>query len=159
MTVDTKSAQGRRQVHYESLDDLLQDAQSLAAGEVEMRGNWSLGQILKHLAGALETSIDGNPFMLPAPLRWVGGTFLKRKFLTTPLSPGFKVPRRAAALKPDPTSTEDGLAALKHAIERLKHEQHREQHPMLGRLSIDEWNQFHLRHAEMHMSFAVPAGE
>jgi len=158
MTVDTKTVQGRRQLHYDSLDDLLADAEKLSAGDVDvqMMGNWSLGQILTHLGKAFETSIDGNAFMLAAPVRWVMRPLLKRKFLTKPLPSGFKVPRSVPALQPDATPAAEGLSVLKHAIERLKNESHREVHPVIGRLTVDEWNQFHLRHAEMHMSFAVP---
>jgi hypothetical protein len=29
--------------------------------------------------------------------------------------------------------------------------------PVFGPLTVDEWNQFHLRHGEPHMSFVVPA--
>ncbi|MBX9787841.1 MAG: DUF1569 domain-containing protein [Pirellulales bacterium] len=29
-------------------------------------------------------------------------------------------------------------------------------HPVIGRLSVDQWNRFHLRHAELHLSFFVP---
>jgi len=30
-------------------------------------------------------------------------------------------------------------------------------HPLFGKLSREEWNRFHLRHAELHMSFLVQA--
>jgi hypothetical protein len=136
---------------------LLADAERLAAGQTTMLGNWSLGQIYMHLAKAIDTAIDGNPFMLPAPVRWVTRPLLKKRFLTRSLTPGFKIPGRAAALQPAEISTAEGLAALRAAIARQKTDRTRAVHPILGTLTIDEWNAFHLRHAEMHMSFAVPA--
>ncbi len=33
-----------------------------------------------------------------------------------------------------------------------------EQHPVFGAMNVEQWNQFHLRHAEMHLSFIVPEG-
>ena len=63
---------------------------------------------------------------------------------------GFQIPPNAAAMVSGETSTEEGLAVFRSAIERLKQESKRETHPALGELSVDEWNQFHLRHAEMH---------
>jgi hypothetical protein len=155
MTVDTKKVKDRRTVHYESFDDLLADAERLAAGDVHTLGNWSYGQILKHVAKSLDASIDGVGFMLPAPLRLVMKTFMKRRFLTKPLPTGFKTTK---SFLPDETSVDDGLAALRAAIARQSHETERALHPAFGRISSQDWDLFNLRHAEMHMSFVKPAG-
>ena len=56
--MNTKAVTGRREVHYDTFDDALADAERLAAGDVRTLGNWSYGQILKHLAmavGQIET--------------------------------------------------------------------------------------------------------
>ncbi|REJ86679.1 MAG: DUF1569 domain-containing protein [Planctomycetota bacterium] len=45
---------------------------------------------------------------------------------------------------------------LKAAIARCGEETRRADHPVFGRLTLDEWEQFGLRHAEMHMSFVHP---
>jgi hypothetical protein len=29
-------------------------------------------------------------------------------------------------------------------------------YPVFGKLTPEEWHQFHLRHAELHMSFVLP---
>jgi len=61
MAVNTGKVTGRRAVAYESLDDVLVDAERLvAAPKVKMLGNWSLGQMLAHLAGGMHMSIDGT---------------------------------------------------------------------------------------------------
>jgi len=155
MTVITKKVQGRRTVRYETIDDFLQDAEGLANGEVRQLGNWSLGQIFKHMAMSLDSSIDGAGFMLPAPARWLMSLLMKKKFLTKSISAGFKT---TATFTPDPTSTEEGLAALRKAIARQEHESKRAMHPGFGNLTREEHTLFHLRHAEMHMSFIVPDG-
>jgi Protein of unknown function (DUF1569) len=155
MTVNTKKVKDRRAVHYESFDDLLADAERLAAGDVHTLGNWSYGQILKHVAKSLDSSIDGVGFMLPGPVRLVMKMFMKRRFLTKPLPSGFKTTK---AFLPAETSVEDGLAALRAAIARQSRETERALHPAFGRISRQEWDQFNLRHAEMHMSFVVPGG-
>ncbi|HEX9832506.1 MAG TPA: DUF1569 domain-containing protein [Mycobacterium sp.] len=64
--------------------------------------------------------------------------------------------RQAEALSPDVITPEAGLAVLRGAVDRLKTGSRRAGHPFLGPLSVDEWTQFHLRHAEMHVSFAAP---
>ncbi|MBI5759683.1 MAG: DUF1569 domain-containing protein [Planctomycetales bacterium] len=153
MSVKTKQVQGRRTVRYESLRDLLNDAEKLASADVRTLGNWSFGQILKHNAMSLDSSIDGSGFMLPAPVRWLMSLMMKQKFLTKPIPPGFKSPD---SFVPGETSIKEGLSALRAAIERQNRETKRALHPGFGQFTNDEWNQFNLRHAEMHMSFVVP---
>ncbi len=153
MTVATKKVEGRRTVRYESLRDLLNDAENLSATDVRTLGNWSFGQILKHVAMSLDSSIDGSGFLLPAPVRWLMTLSMKHRFLSKPIPVGFKSPRQFI---PDATSVEDGLAALRTAIDRQNRETKRALHPGFGRISNQEWNDFNLRHSEMHMSFVVP---
>lgn len=156
MSVNTKKVTGRRELHYDSLDQLLQDAERVAGDDVEMVGNWSAGQVMRHLAITMNYSIDGFPFQFPWLLRKVLAKVMKRRFLTKPLSSGFKTPSYASAVVPEPVSVAEGFAELKAAIERLGSETQRALHPELERLTAAEWEQFHLRHAELHMSFAVP---
>lgn len=51
------------------------------------------------------------------------------------------------------------MASLRQAIGRLKTETKRGAHPVIGRLNAAEWDQFHLRHAEMHLGFIVPEAD
>ena len=80
MTVDTKKVAQRREVHYDSYDDLLADAERLVSGDVQTVGNWTLGQIFKHLAQTLNSSIDGTNMKFPWLMKPVyvldGGSFL-----------------------------------------------------------------------------------
>ena len=159
MSVDTKQAFGRRTLSYQSYDDLLADAEQLAGGEVTMVGNWSLGQSCKHLAEALNASIDGTDFKMPWIMKTMARLLMKNKMLNNTLSPGFKIPESdKAKFEPSPTiTTEEGLDALRAAIERCKSEEKRAPHPAFGQLSREDYDKFNQRHAELHMSFAVPA--
>lgn len=56
-------------------------------------------------------------------------------------------------------ASRSGLAALRTAIGWQSRESKRAPHPAFGNISNDEWNDFNLRHFEMHMSFVIPAGE
>jgi len=155
MAIDTKKVQDRRSVHYRTFDDLLTDAEQLASKEVRQTGNWSTGQILQHLAVSMNSSIDGFDFSLPAPVRFILSLLMKRKFLYKALPAGFKAAGRF--VPPDDVSTADGLAAIRNAVERQATAEEYVPHPGFGKLTRDEWINFHLRHAEMHMSFIVPA--
>ncbi len=154
MTIITKKVTGRRSVRYESLDDLLSEAEQLAEiSDLQMLGNWSLGQIYAHLAKTMNDSIDGMSFSMPAPIRWVMSLLMKKKLLTQTLPAGFKT---SSDYIPGETETQVGLEAIRSAISRQKNEPNRVPHPGFGKISTDEWIQFHLRHAEMHLSFAKP---
>ena len=82
---------------------------------------------------------------------------MKKKFLTQPMSPGINMPKKAQKVTiPGETSTEEGLAALRIAVKRQRDVQKRALNGALGPLTLKEWEQFHLRHAELHLSFIVP---
>ena len=148
---------GRRKLRFESYEEVLTDVEQLAAGEVQSLGNWSFGQILKHLAVAVDSMIDGGPFNMPAPMKFIMNLMMKKRMLTRGLSPGFNLPKYAQALVPDETSVEEGLELLRVAIDRLHKEKKRAPHGAFGVLSPLEWDQFQLRHCEMHLSFVEPA--
>ncbi len=152
MQIKTKKVQGRRTVRYESLDELLSDAQRLSEVEVRTLGNWSQGQIYEHMARSLDSCIDGTDFSLPAPVRWLMRLVIKRKFLHVALPPGFKT---TPSFDPEETSAEQGLSSLEKAIARQKQESNRAPHPAFGNIGKEGWNDFNLRHSELHMSFLV----
>ena len=157
--VNTRQVQGRRAVRYETFGELLVDAEKLAKVPTQTLGNWSVGQIYRHLAVSINSMIDGPPFTLPAPFQWLLRVFLKKRMLTRTLDPGFKLPQRAAAMIPAPTSIEEGLDLLRHAVRRINGTDERAPHGGFGRITKEEWDAFQLRHCEMHMSFIVPKTE
>jgi len=156
MTVRTGKVTGRRDVAYESLDDLLMDAERLvAAREVKMLGNWSLGQMLGHLGASLHMSIDGSDHR-PAWYIRLLGPLLKRRVLRK-MSAGFQLPKPVAdkLIPVDPVAADEGLRLLQEAIKRFRSDTSRKPHNVFGKLTGAEWHQLHLRHAELHMSFAT----
>ncbi len=156
MPVATAKVEGRRKLAYKSFDELLADADRLSAGAVKTLGNWSPGQIFRHLAIAYNGSIDGFKTTFPWIMRFAAGMF-KNKLINGAMPPGLKVPASLAReVMPEATSTEDGLAQLHAAVERLKREPKRADHPVFGNLSKEEWDKIHLNHANLHMSFLVP---
>jgi hypothetical protein len=157
MTVNTRRVTDRRQVRYESFQELLADAECLAHSEVVTLGNWSLGQIFLHLARSMHASIDGLEGKVSWSSRLAARLLYGRRLLSGPIPAGLHLPREVAErLSPEPVNTEDGLAALREALDRLGFETERAAHPLFGEMSLDQWDNFHLRHAELHMSFVVP---
>ena len=155
--INTAKITGRRQLRFESIDDILADVNQLAkAKEVRCLGNWSSGQVLKHLTIVMNGSMDGIPRAFSGFLRFFVRLIMKKRFLNKPMPPGFKLPEKATALLPPPTTWEEGLEGIRKAIGRLKTETKREPHPVLGPLTVEEWTQVHCRHSELHLSFLVP---
>ncbi len=132
MPVDTGKVQNRRKVEYASLQDVLVDAERMASGNAKPLGNWSAGQIFAHLAKIMNNSIDGSDLKVPWYFQMLG-RLLRKKMLRGPMSPGIKLPDWAArSLVPGPTSTEEGLDALRNAIARQERESTRARTPSLG---------------------------
>jgi hypothetical protein len=154
--IDTRKVGGRRGLRFDSLDAILADVEMLEkAKRVRALGNWSAGQNVAHVALLMTRSLDGFPGSIPWFVRMPVRLLMKGTVLNKPMSAGFKTPK-AVGSPPEPVSLEDGLAQLRAAIGRLKAESKRAPSPLLGRLSVEEWNQLHCRHAELHLSFLVP---
>ena len=135
---------------------MLADAERLSSGPITTLGNWSPGQIYRHLAIAFNGSIDGFGVTFPWFMRAMAKPF-KKKLVTGAMPPGIKMPKNLAkVVMPPPTTTEEGLSELRAAVARLEREPHRARHPVFGELSNEEWNQVHLNHSKLHMSFLVP---
>jgi hypothetical protein len=145
----------RRPVQYASFDEVLADAERLVVAQAATTGNWSLDQILGHVAVAMEKSVDGMPTGLPWYLRLLGRYFFKPWVLKHGMRPGFKLPAEAEqwAVPAPGGDASAALERLRNAIVRLRTEQTRSPHPVFGPLSAGEWDRVHLRHAELHMSF------
>jgi Protein of unknown function (DUF1569) len=157
MAVDTRKVANRRQLHFDTPADILADVERLNQGPVKALGNWSGGQILKHLALVMNGSIDGIPTRPPWAMRLLG-RLLKKRALRKGMPPGYQHKGEAArAIVPPPTSWEEGLTLFRQAIHRLQTETKREPSPFLGPMTREEWDQLHCRHAELHLSFLLPA--
>jgi hypothetical protein len=158
MSVNTKAVEGRRKLRFETLDDLEADVQRLADVEVKTLGNWSLAQLFNHLASGLNSTIDGSTFKAPFLFKLMA-PFMKKKFIYGSIPAGFQISREAEAqFQPkDDVEFATALGELQQAIARVKEADSFAPHPMFGKISKEENVQFQLRHAEMHLSFAIPA--
>lgn len=157
MTVATKKVTGRRTLHFDNLQQVLDDAEQMARSPVRVLGNWTQGKIYQHLANTMNASIDGWKFAAPWYIR-VFARMMKQRFLNNKMQAGFKLPPEAekSLLPEGDVSTEQGLEALRRAIHRQQTETKREPSPAFGPMSVEDYNLLHQRHAELHLSFLVP---
>jgi len=158
-TIDTAKVTNRRQLHFDCLEDIRNDVEQLAKRkEVRSLGNWSAGQILTHLSVAMNGSIDDTIPKLPGIVRFLLRLFIKHKMLNKPMTAGFHLPNKAAAvLIPPPTNWEEGLRNFRQAMQRLITEPMRAPSPVVGPMTNEEWVKLHCRHAELHLSFLIPS--
>ena len=157
MPVNTRKVQDCRMLQFASFDDLLAEIDQLErCGAVRCLGNWSPGQNFSHLARAMTASIDGFPSRFPWPMRMIGRV-IKPVALRRRMPTGFQMPMRIRpVMEPAATTFAEGVAELRTAIQRLRSEAKRSPSPLLGNLTAPEWEQFHCRHAELHLGFLVP---
>jgi hypothetical protein len=154
MAVKTKGISGRRNVEFSSYQGILDDARYLASRPTRQLGNWSLGEICEHLASAMNMAVDGPPFK-PSWLIRIVGPLIKKRYLSRPFKPGFKLPSNATALMPSGADADKGIAALARAIERIQRTIDRKPHPVFGRMTNEEWDRMQYLHSAMHSSFIV----
>ena len=160
--VNTKTAE-RRTLRLATISDLFTEVDRLAAadrdGRLRHTGNWSLGQALGHLAGWASTPYDGYPPSMPKPPRFVAFIFkfMKGRFLRKGLPAGIRMRGvEAGSLFTEPLSTDEGLARLRHAFERIRTTKPVHPNAVFGDMPREEVEQLNLRHAELHLGFFHP---
>ena len=153
MTETTK----RRNLHFDSLDQAVAEAERLASAEVETCGNYSLGQILDHLSRTMDTVTGKVEPPQPAlPLRIVM-RILRPIMINRTLPSGFKLPAKTQSLlwSSEPVDAGTGLQNWKKSIERYNQVE-LQPHPIFGKMTREQHDQIQCRHAELHLSFVHP---
>jgi hypothetical protein len=177
--VDTRAAE-RRRVRVENWDDVraeidrIERASQTEGEGLRVTGNWSAGQILVHIARAIERSMDGfggppesdriraataagrgDRVALARALSAEGS--LKSRLLSHIHQPGGESIAGPGEIDPPAQAwTNEGAARLRGAIERVRMGQPMNRpSPTAGPFSAQEWETFHWRHAALHLSFVV----
>src|SRR5579883_1504309 len=107
----------KRSLLFRNYDDVLAEAERLAAGGYEKTGNWALGEVCDHIARTMERSLDGFSSRHPLPVRLIARWFVLGRILKhKPL--GGRFPAPGELLPPGASDDRAGLGHLKAAVER-----------------------------------------
>lgn len=149
-----------RRLKFDTLGAAVQDARQLLAGGYVREGNWSLGQICRHLVLVQDPSIVGYPFWMSlfAPLR----PAMRRWLLPKLLGPDSPAGIRTAPTFVPPDDLDEGaeVEAFSASVERLiNHTGDFAPHPAFGRMPRDGILTIHAAHAAHHLRFLHSAAE
>ena len=149
-----------RHLQFENLGAAVDDARQLLASGYTRHGNWSLGQICRHLTLVQDPSIDGYPawMSLFAPLRPVMRRTLMKKILSGDSPIGIRTAPRFAP--PDDVADRREVEALRQSVERfLDFDEPFYPHPAFGRMDAKTFEAVHTAHAAHHLRFLSPASQ
>lgn len=152
----------RRELIFNSLDDVVRDAENLHAKGYEKAGNWDLAQACGHLTKWLSYPLDGfpKPGCMVGTMLWLMrmtvGKSIKRKILATGKfkEGGPTIPESVSASGEDEAAA---AAKLKDAIARFKNYTGAlHPSPLFGAMPKEELARLHAIHCAHHLSFLVP---
>lgn len=159
--VDTGKVTDRRKLRFDTPEQMWADVQRIAAAEragtLRRSGNWTPGQIFGHLATFINFAYDGYPSKPPFFVKALLRPF-RTRFIRQGLPPGKSIPGvEGGTWGSEPLALDAGIAKLDSAWKRLKAAAPTAPNPIFGPMTHEEWQQMHLRHAELHLSFLHPA--
>ena len=153
-----RTESSRRKLKLERLDDALSECTRLISSGYRQTGNWTLGQMCRHLRLTIEANMRGYPLWMSAlglPLRPILRAFALPRLLAGNSIQGV----RTAGMFVPPADLDD-----REEVERFDacvraYERHTEPlhpHPGFGRMTHEAFDRFHAAHAAHHLSFLIP---
>ena len=153
----------RRELKFESLDDVVAEAQRLLENGYQARGNWSLGQTCFHLKEWARFPMDGFPtppwFMraIFGSMKWLGLIArMKQSILESGFKPGTPTAPDTVPTR-DAVANAEGVQQLAEVIERMKSfSGNLHASPLFGDMDRETHIRVTLLHAEHHLGFLWP---
>ena len=153
----------RRDLSFNSFDDVIAEANRLLESGYTAKGNWNLSQTCKHLVEWMRFPMDGYP-KPPIPLRvifWCMKVTIARSMAKKILAQGFS-PGMATApdtvFKPDVATEAEAVAALKSTIERLQsHNGAFHPSPLFGTTDRESLEKTQILHCAHHLGYLHPS--
>lgn len=149
----------RRQLAFNSLDEVVIAAERLAQGDVRTTGKHSFGQILEHLARThdMASGKTGKP-----PIPWFMKMLMplmKKSIFSSDVKPGVNLPKKAEQYfwPKEDIDVQQALAHLKASVEYYNQNGPLPVHPVFGKATREQIDRLNCSHCAMHLSFVHPA--
>ena len=154
-----------QELHFDSCDQALAKAtelitRQLEGGAVSTTGNFSLPQIVEHLARSIDIGLGQIDVPKVPWLVRIVAKMMKKRFLNQGMKPGFKLPSSTQDIF-WPESEVDPQLALSHyaeSLSKLSTVPEPISHPYFGEMTREEQVILHCRHAELHFGFVIADG-
>lgn len=148
----------RREIQFSNLDQIVEDIEGLAEGEVEVAGNHPFAAIVDHLARTNDMLLGRlHPPKLPLMYRLLM-PWMRKGILNTKPKPGFKLPsaKLESFFWDDGVNLDEAMKYFKSTVEEFKRTGMPSKHPIFGPASPEQIENLLLAHAAMHLSFVRP---
>ncbi|TWU10328.1 hypothetical protein Pla52o_57020 [Novipirellula galeiformis] len=151
----------RRELKFNELTDAVSECERLLGSGYVRNGNWSLGQICRHMKLTIEANMHGYPTwmsILGYPLRPLLRWLVLPRLLSGHSPSGVKT----APMFVPPMDLDDATEVSAFTACVLKFQSNTgplHPHPGFGPMDRDGFNQFHAAHAAHHLRFLEPAVE
>jgi hypothetical protein len=147
----------RRTLNFATLDRVMPEVDRLLQGH-ETLGQWSLGQVCNHLAATFTYSVEGFPGHAPWIVRQTIGAVARRNVFKTGRLPAWlKLPAKFAP-KPGLDARAEAEALRASLQFYAAHQGPLAIHPLMGRLTREQWTRLHGIHCAHHLGFLSPSG-
>lgn len=149
--------QGRRQLQFRSIDDVMPDVERLLEGHTTV-GQWPLWEICAHLAATMRRAVDTPADTTHDPALLLSPEVRAEVFENGKLPEN--LPRPQALVITETIGQQEATERLRDAIAYYKASPGPQApHRYFGTMTKDEWDRLQCVHCAHHLSFAVPTGE
>ncbi len=157
-----KTESNKRELKFNSFDELMSEVHSLQEKGYVSSGNWTLGQACSHLADWIQYPMEGFP-KPPLPVKFIMwlvkitvGPGMKRKILKEGFSGGMPTAPQSVVTAEE-MSDQQGIEKLQSAIDRLRSfDGEFYPSPLFGPTDRETLTRVSLLHAEHHLGYLEP---
>ncbi|MEM9941482.1 MAG: DUF1569 domain-containing protein [Planctomycetota bacterium] len=151
----------RRDLELEGFDSVLGECRSLLGNGYQRAGNWSLGQICRHIRLTIEANMNGYPWwmtLLGFPLRPILKLLLLPRIMSGRSPAGLQT--APSLVPPDGLDDDQEFQAFESCVGSfVRHTGPLYPHPAFGKMSHEEFGKFHVAHCIHHLRFLIPKSD
>jgi hypothetical protein len=147
----------RRNLDFQSAEEVIAEIENLQATGYQKAGNWNLSQICEHLSATLRVILDDVPVRrMPWLLRVTVGNFMVRRVLKKrQMSAGLPTLKKLLPTDKDDDDPEMIAECIRNLQLAADFAGPMQPHP-LADITVEQWQQFSWIHAAHHLGFLQP---